>query len=60
MGKIKDTLMDTTGEDVVKAVGELSATTHEAVKAASEATSNEEEIKGFLKVLIKAVVDFLK
>lgn len=60
MGKIKDTLIESSGEDVVKAVGELSATTEQAVKAASEAANSEEEVKGFLKFFIKAVIDFLK
>lgn len=60
MGKIKDTLIESSGEDVVRAVGELSATTEQAVKAASEVIKDEEEVKGALKILFKAIVDFLK
>lgn len=60
MGKIKDTLIESSGEDVVKAIGELSATTEQAVKAASEAINDEEEVKGVLKIIFKAIVDFLK
>ena len=48
------------GEEVVRAVGELSATVKDAAKAASETGVDHEEVRGWLTTIIKAVMDVLK
>ena len=59
MGKMKDLTIDS-GEEVVQAVGELSATVKEAAKAAAETDINHEEVKGWLTTIIKAVIAAFK
>lgn len=59
MGKIKETTMDA-GEEVVRAVGELNATVHDAAKAATENGVDHEEVRGWLTTIIKAIVSALK
>lgn len=48
------------GEEVVRAVGELSATVKDAAKAAAETGADHEEVKGWLTTIIKAVIAAFK
>lgn len=48
------------GEEVVRAVGELSATVKDAAKAAAETGADHEEVKGWLTTIIKAVLAAFK
>lgn len=59
MGKIKETTIDA-GEEVVRAVGELNATVQEAAKAATETGVDQEEVKGWLTTVFKAILAVLK
>ncbi|MBX2987751.1 MAG: hypothetical protein KF802_07615 [Bdellovibrionaceae bacterium] len=54
MGKIKETTMDA-GEEVAHAVGELHATVQDAAKAATETGVDQEEVKGWLTTIFKAI-----
>ncbi len=59
MGKIKETTMDT-GEEVARAVGELNATVQDAVTAATETGADQEEVKGWLTTIFKALLAAFK
>lgn len=59
MGKMKDLTIDP-GEEVVQAVGELSATVKEAAKAAAETGVDHEEVKGWLTTIFKAIIAAFK
>ncbi|MGE3757849.1 MAG: hypothetical protein AB7H97_08835 [Pseudobdellovibrionaceae bacterium] len=48
------------GEEVVRAVGELSATVKDAAKAAAETGADHEEVKGWLTTIIKTVLAAFK
>jgi len=48
------------GEEVVQAVGELSATVKEAAKAAAETEVDHEEVKGWLTTVFKAIIAAFK
>jgi hypothetical protein len=49
-----------TGEEVVKAAGELSATVKDAAKAATETEVDHEEVKNWLTTIFKALVAAFK
>ncbi len=55
MGKVKDLTIDP-GEEVMQAVGELTATAKEAAKAATEAEVSHEEVQGWLTTIFKAIL----
>ncbi len=59
MGKMKELTIDQ-GEEVVKAIGELSATTKEASKAMAENEIDREEVQGWLTTIFKAIVAAVK
>lgn len=59
MGRMKDLTIDQ-GEEVVKAIGELSATTNEASKAISDSEVDQEEVQGWLTTVFKAIVAAIK
>jgi hypothetical protein len=59
MGKMKDMVTDP-GDDVMKAVGDLSATAKDAAKAISETQVDHEEVKGWLTTIFKAVIAAFK
>ncbi|MGE3341771.1 MAG: hypothetical protein AB7J46_07855 [Candidatus Altimarinota bacterium] len=59
MGKMKELTIDP-GEEVVQAVGELSATVKEAAKAAAETEVDHEEVKGWLTTVFKAIIAAFK
>ena len=59
MGKMKEAAIDA-GDQVVRAVGELSATAKDAAKAATDAGVDHEEVKGWLTTIIKAIVAAFK
>ncbi len=59
MDKIKEATMDA-GEEVVHAAGELKATVQEAAKAAAENGVDQEEVKGWLTTIFKALLAALK
>lgn len=59
MGKIKETTIDA-GEDVVRAVGELNATVQEAAKAATETGVDQEDVKGWITTIFKALLAAFK
>ena len=48
------------GEDVVRAVGDLSATVKDAAKAAAETGVDHEEVKGWLTTIFKALLAAFK
>jgi len=48
------------GEEVVRAVGELSATVKDAAKAVAETGADHEEVKGWLTTIFKALVAAFK
>jgi hypothetical protein len=48
------------GDEVVRAVGELSATAKGAAKAAAETGVDHEEVKGWLTTIFKAIIGALK
>lgn len=48
------------GEEVVRAVGELSATVKDAAKAAAETGADHEEVKGWLTTIFKALLAAFK
>ncbi len=48
------------GEDVVRAVGDLSATVKDAAKAAAETGVDHEEVKGWLTTILKAIIAAFK
>lgn len=48
------------GEDVVRAVGDLSATVKDAAKAAAETGVDHEEMKGWLTTIFKALIAAFK
>lgn len=59
MGKMKELAIEP-GEEVVQAVGELSATVKEAAKAAAETEVDHEEVKGWLTTVFKAIIAAFK
>lgn len=59
MGKIKESTIDV-GEEVIRATGELNATVQEAAKAATETGVDQEEVKGWLTTIFKAIFAALK
>lgn len=59
MGKIKEVTMDA-GEEVIHAAGELKATVQEAAKAATETGVDQEEVKGWLTTIFKAILAAFK
>ncbi len=59
MGKMKELAIDS-GEEVVQAVGELSATVKAAAKAAAETDIDHEEVKGWLTTIFKALMAAFK
>lgn len=59
MGKIKETTIDA-GEEVVRAAGELNATVQVAAKAATETGADQEEVKGWLTTIFKAILAAFK
>lgn len=59
MGKMKELTIEP-GEEVVQAVGELSATTKEAAKAALETEVDHEEVKSWLTTIFKALISAFK
>lgn len=48
------------GEEVVRAVGDLSATVKDAAKAAAETGVDHEEVKGWLTTILKAIIAAFK
>ena len=48
------------GEEVVRAVGELSATVKDAAKEAAETGADQEEVKGWLTTIFKALIAVFK
>ena len=48
------------GEEVVRTVGELSATVKDAVKAAADSGVDHEEVRGWLTTIFKALMDAIK
>jgi hypothetical protein len=59
MGKVKETTIDA-GEEVVRAVGELSATAKDAAKAATDAGVDHEEVKSWITTVLKAIITAFK
>lgn len=59
MGKVKDLTIDA-GEEVMQAVGELSATAKDAADAASEMEVDHEEVQGWLTTIFKAILGAFK
>ncbi|MGE0632693.1 MAG: hypothetical protein AB7O96_09810 [Pseudobdellovibrionaceae bacterium] len=59
MGKAKDLTIDA-GEEVMQAVGELSATAKDAAKAATETDLDHEEVQGWLTTIFKALLGAFK
>lgn len=59
MGKMKELAIEP-GEEVVQAIGELSATTQEAAKAALENEVDHEEVKSWLTTIFKALISAFK
>ncbi len=59
MGKIKDLTVDS-GEEVVQAVGDLSATVKDAADAASQYELDHEEVQGWLTTIFKALMAAFK
>lgn len=49
-----------TGEDVERAVGELTATTEAAKTAFTEIHVEHEEVKSWLKLILEAIVEVFK
>ena len=48
------------GEEVVRAVGELSATVKDAAKAAAQTGADHEEVRGWLTTILKAIFSAIK
>lgn len=59
MGKMKEATIDA-GDEVVRAVGELSATAKDAAKAATEAGADHEEVKSWITTILKAIIAAFK
>lgn len=59
MGKIKEANIDA-GEEVVRAVGELKATVTETAKTVTETEVDQEEVKGWLTTIFKAILAAFK
>jgi hypothetical protein len=59
MGQIKELTIDS-GDDVVQAVGELSATVKDAANAASDYELDHEEVQGWLTTIFKAIIAAIK
>ena len=59
MSEVNDVSVDS-GEEVVRAVGELSATVKDAAKAAAETGVDHEEVRGWLTTIFKAIIDAVK
>ena len=59
MGKMKDLAIDP-GEEVVQAVGELSATVKDAACAATDIEIDHEEVQGWLATIFKAIIAAIK
>jgi len=59
MGKMKEAAIDA-GEDVMKAIGELHATTNETAKAATENEVDQDEVEGWLTTIFKAIIGAIK
>lgn len=59
MDEVQQTTADA-GEEVVRAVGELSATVKDAAKAAAETGADHEEVKGWLTTIFKALIAAFK
>jgi hypothetical protein len=56
----KEAVVVDVGDEVVRAVGELSATAKDAAKAATESGVDHEEVKGWLTTIFKALVAVFK
>lgn len=48
------------GEEVVRAVGELSATVKDAAKAAAQTGADQDEVKSWLTTILKAIFSAIK
>lgn len=59
MSKVKEANIDA-GDEVVRAIGELSGTAKVAAKAATEIEVDQEEVKGWLTTIFKAIIGALK
>ena len=59
MNEVNEVSVDS-GEEVVRAVGELSATVKDAAKAAAETGVDHEEVRGWLTTIFKAIMDAVK
>lgn len=59
MDEVQQTTADA-GEEVVRAVGELSATVKDAAKTAAETGADHEEVKGWLTTIFKALIAAFK
>lgn len=59
MSKVKEANIDA-GDEVVRAIGELSGTAKVAAKAATEVEVDQEEVKGWLTTIFKAIIGALK
>lgn len=59
MSDTKQEVIDA-GDEVVRAAGELSATAKDAAKAATEAGVDQEEVKGWLTTIFRALLAALK
>lgn len=59
MGKVKELTIDS-GEEVVRAIGELNATVESAKKIAEQTEVDQEEVKGWLTTVFKAIFAVFK
>lgn len=59
MNEVQQTTADA-GEEVVRAVGELSATVKDAAKGAAQTGADHEEVKGWLTTIFKAIIAAFK
>ena len=48
------------GDEVVRAVGELSATVNDVANAAAQSGVDHEEVQGWLTTIFKAIMDVIK
>jgi hypothetical protein len=55
-----DSINNNAGEDVMKAVGELTATTEVAKNAITEMEIDHQEVKSWIKLVLEAVVEIFK
>ena len=52
--------IDRSGDDVMKALGELKATTQEAAKDASSIDPNQDEVRSWITTIVKAIISAFK